>query len=264
MTEDYTVEETADGIVTFTITREDKLNAVSPEVVDGLRSVLGRLGDEPALRALVIAAEGRFFTAGIDITRLPPDTGGSGVALRRVYRDLHLVFDEMEAIEKPIILAAQGPCLGVGVEMACSADFRFAAESSFFALPELASLGVIPGSGGISRFTRLVGPHWARWVAIGNRRLSPEQAVTIGFAHQVLPDEGFLDGVLAFAHELVSSSAEAIGLAKLAIDAAWDGDRINARNIDRMANTMLFSTREYVESVTRFTEASKAREEKRG
>jgi enoyl-CoA hydratase/carnithine racemase len=263
MSDEYRIEETPEGIIIFTMTRPEKLNALPPETTEALREQVMRLGDQPELRALVIAAEGRFFTAGIDIARLPHDRGVSGVGIRRDYRRFHLLMDEMEAVEKPIVLAAQGPCLGVGVEIASSVDFRFAAESAYFALPEIASLGVIPGSGGISRFTRIVGPHWARWVAIANQRVSAEQAVTIGFVHQVFPDDVFQEKVLEFTTALVGFSVEAIGLAKLAIDAAWDGDKINARNVDRMANTLLFKTAEYSDSVIAFTEASKAREEGR-
>lgn len=262
-TEDFRVEETPEGIVIFTITRADKLGAVNPEVTEGLRVVVQRLGDEPELRALVIASEGRFFTAGIDITRLPADRGTSGINIRWIYRKFHLLFDNMEAIEKPIILAAQGPCLGVGVEMASSVDFRFAAESAYFALPEIASLATIPGSGGISRFTRLVGPHWARWIAVADQKASAHQAVAMGFVHEVFPDDVFMEKVMEFTRKLVTYSREAVGLGLLAIDAAWDGDRINARNIDRMANTMLFWSEEYKESVINFTKASEERSKKR-
>ena len=262
-TEYFRVEQTPEGIVIFTITRPDQLGAVNPEVVEGLKVTVERLGEEEELRALVIASEGRFFTAGIDITRLPSDRGNSGINIRWIYRKLHLIFDNMEAIEKPIILAAHGPCLGVGVEMASSVDFRFAAESAYFALPEIASIATLPGSGGISRFTRIVGPHWARWIAVANKRATPEQAVAMGFIHEVYPDEVFMEKVMEFTRELVGYSKEAVGLGLLAIDAAWDGDKINARNIDRMANTMLFWSEEYKQSVINFTEASKARAAKR-
>ena len=65
--------------------------------------------------------------------------------------------------------------------------------------------------------------------------------------------------MLEFTKELVSFSVEAIGLGMLAIDAAWDGDKINARNVDRLANSLLFKTAEYSDSVIAFTEATNAR-----
>jgi enoyl-CoA hydratase/carnithine racemase len=181
----------------------------------------------------------------------------SGVALRRDYRRLHELFDEMERIEKPVVLAAQGPCLGIGVEMASSCDFRFASDRAVFGLPEVANLAVLPGSGGISRFTRLVGPHWARWLAMAGENVDAELARTMGFVHHVFPEASFHADVQAWVRKLTSLSAEAIGLAKITIDAAVDADRRTARHVDRMANTMLLQTTEHLEKIEAFLQRSK-------
>ena len=96
---------------------------------------------------------------------------------RRKYRQRHHVLhDEMESIEKPIILAAQGPCLGLGLEMAASCDFRFCTPQAHFGLPEVGRLGVIAGSGGISRVTRLVGPHWSKWISMAGKNVDADTA----------------------------------------------------------------------------------------
>lgn len=244
-----------DGVITLTFTRDGKLNAITDDMLDVMRSAVGDLGDHPSNRALVITAEGRYFTAGKDIGEMgaQPD---SGVALRRDYRRLHELFDEMERIEKPVILAAQGPCLGIGVEMASSCDFRFASERSMFGLPEVPNLAVLPGSGGISRFTRLVGPHWARWLAMAGENVDAELARTMGFVHQIFPDETFHSDVQAWVRKLVGMSAEALGLAKIAIDAAVDSDRRTARHVDRMANTMLLQTQEHLDKIAAFKNRS--------
>ena len=246
----------ADGVITLTFTRDGKLNAVTDDMLDVMREAVSDLGDHESNRALVITAEGRYFTAGKDIGEMgkQPD---SGVALRRNYRRLHELFDEMERLEKPIILAAQGPCLGIGVEMASSCDFRFATERSVFGLPELPNLAVLPGSGGISRFTRLVGPHWARWVAMAGENVDAELALTMGFVHRIYPEETFDADVQAWVRRLVGLSAEALGLAKITIDAAADSDRRTARHIDRMANTMLLQTREHLDKIEAFMSRTK-------
>ena len=245
----------ADGIITLTFTRDHKLNAVSDEMVDVIRIAVADLGDDEAQRALVITGEGRYFTAGKDISQMG-EHSSSGVALRRNYRRLHELFDEMERLEKPVILAAQGPCLGVGVEMGSSCDFRLASERATFGLPEVPILAVLPGSGGISRFTRIVGPHWARWLAMAGENVSAELALTMGFVHRVLPEEGFHDAVHAWTRKLITNSAEALGLAKIAIDAAVDSDRRTARHIDRMANTMLLQTQEHLDKIEAFKKRS--------
>lgn len=241
----------ADGVLTITFTRDRKLNAVTPAMLDALRGAASDLVDREDLRVLVITAEGRYFTAGMDVKisgaslGLLGEEGMSGVTFRQNYRRLHQLFDEFEAIEKPVVLAAQGPCLGVGVEMSVSCDFRLASTRAAFGLPEITNLAVLPGSGGISRLTRIVGPHWARWIAMAAQTVDAEQALAMGLVHQVLPEDGFGDAVQAFARHLAGISREALGLAKLAIDAAADGDRTTARNVDRIANTLLVGSAEH-------------------
>jgi enoyl-CoA hydratase len=247
----------SDGIITITFTRDDKLNAVSPEMLDGLRSAVDDLGDDPANRVLVITGEGRHFTAGIDIGGMPRTRDDSGIVVRRNYRKLHLLFDEMEAIEKPIVLAANGPCRGVGMEMASSVDFRLCSDRSVFGLPEIPNLAVIPGSGGISRLTRLVGPHWARYIALAGKMVDADTARMMGFIHEIYPDAEFAERTQAFARDLAALPMEAIGLAKIAIDAAASSDRKTARDVDRMANSLLFKTQDAIDSVTRFQERGK-------
>ena len=182
------------GVLTVTFTRDAKLNAVSPAMIDGLRAAVDDLGDRDDLKVLVIAAEGRYFTAGIDLNDsgaggrrgYAPDGSFSPRRLRRGYRSFHLLMDELEAIEKPSVLAAHARCLGVGLEIGASCDFRLAADAASFALPELPTLGVIPGSGGISRVTRLIGPHWGKWLAFGEE-VSADLALTMGLVHAVYP-----------------------------------------------------------------------------
>ena len=245
------------GVLTITFTRDRKLNAVSPSMLDALRTAAGDLASRDDLRVLLITGEGRYFTAGVDVVQTGAhlgflDTEQPGSGFRQNYRRLHQLFDEFEAIEKPVILAAQGPCLGVGVEMSVSCDFRFAARRATFGLPEITNLAVLPGSGGISRLTRIVGPHWARWMAMAGETIDAEQALSIGLVHRVIPDENFAAEVRAFAGKLVGLSREALGLAKVTIDAAADGDRTTARNVDRLANTLLVQSAEFRAKVAEF------------
>ena len=129
----------------------------------------------------------------------------------------------------------QGICLGSGVEMAASCDFRFCTPNAEFALPEV-GLGAIAGSGGTSRITRLVGPHWGKWLAMAGMRVNADDARMMGLIHQVYPSEGFLEHVYAFCRHLISLPAEAVGLAKLDVDIAADiSDRTAQRHIDRIA-----------------------------
>src|ERR1700691_4375041 len=122
-----------DGIITVTMDRQDKLNAISPEITRAYWTAANALADRDDLRCMVITAKGPYFTAGIDLANRSGNRPGNpetehlhpGLNYRRNYRSHHQLYDEFEAIEKPIVLAVQGICLGAGVEMAASCDFRF-------------------------------------------------------------------------------------------------------------------------------------------
>lgn len=251
----------AGGILTVTVDRQDKRNAFSPQVTETLWRAANQLADRDDLRCLVITAVGPYFTAGIDLSAPVGSRPGNpetehthpGWNFRRNYRSHHLLYDEFEAIEKPIVVAAQGICLGAGVEMAVSCDFRFAAPQAEFGVPEVRSIGVLAGSGGTSRLTRLVGPAWGKWMAMAGKRVTAEQARQIGLVHDVYPAETFLDDVYAFCRELIEIPAEALGVAKLAVDMAADvSDRTVQRHIDRLIVSGLVSSPDYLTRMARF------------
>lgn len=244
---EVTVSEPRPGIITVTFDRDHKRNAVNPDMTQACWDAVNALADRDDLRCMVITAKGRFFTAGIDLSYGAGDRPANpetahlhpGWSYRRNYRSHHLLYDEFEAVEKPIILAAQGPVLGWGVETAASCDFRFCTPGAYWELPEI-RLGGLAGSGGTSRLTRLVGPHWGKWMAMAGQKVSADQAVAIGLVHKVFPDEGLMDGVYEFCEQLMAIRAEALGLAKLVVDMAADvQDRTVQRHVDRIANTGL-------------------------
>jgi enoyl-CoA hydratase len=269
----------ADGIVTLTFTRPEKLNAVSPQMWNFIRATLDEFAGRDDLRALVITAEGRYFTAGNDQVERDDLLGRSGppiwfregvnideilkINIRREYRRLHLLFDEFEAVEKPIIVAIQGRCLGVGVEMGVSCDFRLASDQASFWVPEIVRVGALPGSGGISRLTRLVGPHWARWLSMAGQEVSAELALTMGLVHAVYPAETFATDVRAFARQLIEIPADLLGAAKIGIDMAADVDRTSARNFDRLANTIFLTSPGYLQQKRDFERGSSERSQRR-
>lgn len=248
------------GIVTVVIDRQEKRNAISPQVTEVLWEAAHMLADRDDLRCMVITAKGKYFSAGIDLDSAPGfDFDGDeqpGWKFRRFYRKHHLLYDEFEALEKPIILASQGICLGAGFEMALSCDFRFCSSRAEWGLPEV-KIGLIAGSNGTTRLTRIVGPHWAKYIAMAGQHVSAEKALAIGLVHDVFDEEELLDRVYAFCRELMKIPAETLGIAKLAVDLAADiTDRNAQRHIDRLANTTLISSGEFAKRTARFRKDS--------
>jgi enoyl-CoA hydratase/carnithine racemase len=256
----HTVIAEDDGIITVTFDRDEKLNAIDSSMTAALWEAVTALGDRDDLRCMVIAARGRYFTAGIDLndpvgSRPPnPDTQAAhpGWNFRRNYRSHHLLYDEFEAVEKPIVLAAQGNCFGAGVEMAVSCDFRFCTPDVQFAVPEV-HIGLFAGSGGTSRLTRMVGPAWGKWIAMAGRQVAASKAFEIGLVHDVFAADTFMEQVYAFCRELTTIPAEVLGVAKLAVDIYADvHDRNVQRHIDRLIVTGIKDSPDFVARTERF------------
>lgn len=231
-------------ILEVVFNRPKKYNAMNRAIASGLNEAVAEFRDRRDLRVMLIRANGKYFSAGADLTDISrPDAQGSSSAERNWYRQgsgsFHPMFDEMEAVEKPIVVAHQGPCFGGAFEMSLSCDFRLGASSATYRMPEI-DIGCLPGSGGTSRLARLVGPHWARWFVLAGETASAQQALNMGLLHDVYPDDEFNERVMKFCAKLASLPPEAVALSKLTIELTADLDRQQARNIERLSNSILF------------------------
>lgn len=238
------------AILIATLNRPDKLNALSRETLDIFGEALVRFRDAPDLKVMLIRATGRYFSAGADLRGVPagaPPASGSGI--REMHRlklnGMQSLYDEMEHIEKPIVVAHQGMCVGGGLEMSLSCDFRLAAKSAGYSFPE-GKFGVLPASNGVSRLTRIVGTHWARYLVMANLVADADRALIMGLVHEVYPDEGFADSALAFCRHLAQQNGEQMGTAKIAIELARDLGLEAGRHVERMANSALMLAPDYL------------------
>ena len=132
-----------------------------------------------------------------------------------------------------------------------SCDFRLAAKSARYAFPE-GKFGVLPASNGVSRLTRLVGTHWARYLIMANLPVDAERALMMGLVHEVFADDTFAQDVLRFCQHLAEQNGEQMGAAKIAIEMARDVGLAQARNIERMANSALMLNPEYLAGMERY------------
>ncbi|MCX7283202.1 MAG: enoyl-CoA hydratase/isomerase family protein [Novosphingobium sp.] len=248
-------EETPDGILIATLNRPDRLNALDMATMDLLTEAVIRFRDTPELKVMLIRGTGRYFCSGADLKggqRKISPTGQTASGIRENHRlnlnGMQQLWDEMEHIEKPFVVAHHATCVGGGLEMSLSCDFRLAAKSASYAFPE-GLFGVVPASGGVSRLTRLCGPHWARWLIMANKPASADMALTMGLVHQVFPDETFEDEVMDFCRHLAKQNAEQMGAAKVAIDLCAELGRDSARHVERMANSSLMLNPAYLEGM---------------
>jgi len=244
---DHILRTESDGVLDILFNRPEKLNALSLEMFDQLRAAVNDLRTRDDLRVMLIRGQGRYFTAGVDLKESgSPDFAGSPSRAREWMRTelgngMHALYEEMERVEKPIVIAHHAMCVGGGLEMSLSCDFRLASQSAGYWFPEM-QIGMLPLSNGVARLTRICGGHWARWLVIANERVTAQEAKAMGLVHQVYPDETFEAEVRAFCRKLAAFPTEVVAAGKLAIEMAQDLPADQARKLERLTfSSLVFS-----------------------
>jgi enoyl-CoA hydratase len=246
------VDVVADNILVATFNRPEKLNAMGPPLMEILENAVLRFRDTPELKVMLIRSQGRYFSAGADIKagggNGEQGMGNTGSQVRESHRMLAMrrVWDEMEAIEKPFVVAHHARCVGGSLEMSLSCDFRLAATSASYAFPE-GNFGLLPATNGVSRLVRLVGPHWTKLMIMANSPITADEARVAGLVHRVFPDESFEQEVMAFCRHVASQNGEFMGTAKVAIELAAELSRHDAAQVERLANSVLSLSPDYAQ-----------------
>ncbi|MEZ5744113.1 MAG: enoyl-CoA hydratase/isomerase family protein [Sphingomonadaceae bacterium] len=248
--EPHLLVDVVDGnILVATFNRPDKLNAMSAQLMELLEEAVHRFRDTPELRVMLIKSQGRYFSAGADLRQGNAESAGMptrGSQVRQSHRMLPMrrVWDEMEGIEKPFVVAHHARCVGGSLEMSLSCDFRLAAKSASYAFPE-AKFGVLPATNGVSRLVRIIGPHWARLMIMANMPLTAEEAWNAGLVHKIYPDETFEQDALDFCRHLTKQDGEFQGAAKVAIELAADLPAHQAASVERLVNSSIMIAPHY-------------------
>lgn len=242
------------NILVATFNRPEKLNAMSGEMVSLLEAAIHRYRDSPELKVMLIKSKGRYFSSGADLKQNGGTARGfptSGSEVRESHRLLPMrrIWDEIEGIEKPFVVAHHARCVGGSLEMSLSCDFRLAAKSASYAFPE-AKFGVLPATNGVSRLVRLIGPHWARLMVMANMPIDADEARIAGLVHKVYPDESFEADALEFCRHLTRQDGEFMGAAKIGIELAADLPAHQAASVERLVNSSLMISPHYQELMT--------------
>lgn len=253
---DSFVEIKYDGQVgILTVSRPDKLNALSREVLMDLRTAVAELAGRPDIRAIVLTGEGKAFVAGADIAAMTKMTPAEA----REFASLgHEVFDALEQLACPVIAAVNGFALGGGCELALACDFIYASSKAKFGQPEV-SLGVIPGFGGTQRLPRRVGPAMARELVFTGKMIGAEEALRIGLANALYEPEELLAAATTTAQEIASKGPLAVAASKRVIRDGMDRPLPDANALERNAFGTCFETGDQREGMEAFLEKRAAK-----
>jgi len=245
-----------DAITVLRLNRPDQLNAWNLEMREELRDAIASLVEDDDLRVLIITGTGRAFSAGEDVRGMGDLSAVGPKGFRRRVRMIHNVFDEIEQMEIPVIAAINGVAAGGGLELALSCDFRFAADTARMGLPET-NVGLIPGSGGISRLVKLVGPAKSKRLVMTGEIVLADTALAYGLIDEIVAGDELIGRALAFAGQLAAKAPLALGTAKLVINQCANVDTETGRNFERIAQSVLKLTTDHKEGAAAFVEKRK-------
>jgi enoyl-CoA hydratase/carnithine racemase len=206
-----------DGVGTIRLDRP-KMNAINEQLHLEVRAAAMEAERRDEVRAVVLYGGERVFAAGADIKAMSQLDGKSMVAWGR---ELTTSFTHVARLPKPVIAAVTGYALGGGYELALCADFRVLGASAKIGQPEI-QLGVIPGAGGTQRLARLVGPAKAKDLVFTGRHVGAEEALELGLADAVVPDDEVYATAMAMARKFAAGPPRALAAAKKAIDEGLD------------------------------------------
>jgi enoyl-CoA hydratase/carnithine racemase len=219
-----------DHVLLIGLNRPDKRNAADARMLNELALAYGQLQHDPELRCGLVYAHGEHFTGGLDLADVGPRITADGLDIVPE-GGINPWQVSGEHLTKPVVIAVQGTCLTLGIELILASDIAVAAVSTTFGQVEVAR-GILPFGGATLRFPRAVG--WGnamRWILTGER-FGAAEALRMGLVQEIVPDgEQFARG-LALARRVAAQ-------APLAVQATLANARLAIRDGDAAAEAQL-------------------------
>jgi 2-(1,2-epoxy-1,2-dihydrophenyl)acetyl-CoA isomerase len=244
----------ADGVLTLTLNRPEKLNSFNEDMHLALRDGIQRAHDDSAVRAVLLTGAGRGFCAGQDLGDRDPRKGGPapdlGHTLETFYNPtLRLI----RALEKPVVCAVNGVAAGAGANIAFACDIVLAATSAKF-IQAFSKIGLIPDAGGTWSLTRILGEPRAKALTLTAEPLLAEQAADWGLIWKAVEDTELMAEATALAVKLAAGPTLGLGMTKRLIQAAATNSLDAQLDMERDCQQTAGRSADYAEGVTAFLE----------
>jgi enoyl-CoA hydratase len=251
---DVVLYEKRENIALLTFNRPDALNALNTDVNLRLIELLDKADGDPDIRVIVLTGSGnKAFVAGADIKEM---MNMGAMEAREHAIKAKRVTDKIWNLNKPVIAAINGFCLGGGLEYALACDLRIAAENARVGLPEI-NLGILPGGGGTQRLPRLIGLTKAKELCFTGDILDAGKALELGLVNAVYPQESLLEETMALAKKIASKSATSVTLIKSAMNKGTEMDLESAALFEIDCFGLCFSTEEQKQGMAAFVSKKK-------
>ena len=242
------------NILTITINRPDKLNALNKDVFTDLNNVVDEIENTAEIKAaIIIGAGNKAFVAGADIAEFSSYNKEQAMVLAKRGQDIFL---KIENCTKPFIACVNGFALGGGCELAMSCHFRLASDNAKFGQPEV-NLGLIPGYGGTQRLAHLIGKGRAIELLISAALIDANTALNYGLVNYVTTQDELLPKAIAILTNINTKAPIAIAYCIKAANAIFDETK---NGFDEEVNAFgnCFETQDMKEGTAAFLEKRKA------
>lgn len=249
------VEDRDDGVVTVTMNRPDRLNALNPQMVAELHEAFTGLG-RTMPRVMILTGAGRGFCAGADLLASTFDGEGSRgeIVAERMQRHFNPMVEALHAVPCPKVAAVNGVAAGGGASLALLCDLVVAAKSASFIQVFGPKLGLVPDLGGTWLLPRLAGRARARGMALLGDRIDADTAADWGMIWQVVADDQLAVAVAGLADRLKIGPTRAFHQIGIELDAALDQDLAGQLERERQAQRKLANAADFEEALKAFAE----------
>lgn len=238
------------GILSITLNRPEKLNALNADVLEALSEQFKHAKENKDVKGVLLTGEGKAFCAGADINRLKEANAETGYQFALMGQK---VFKQLETLGKPSIAAVNGFAFGGGCELLISASIRIASTKAQFGQPEV-KLGVIPGYGGTQRLARLIGKGRAMELCMTGRFIKADEALQYGLVSHVVEPEDLISKAKKILNGITSLAPLAIRGVMDVINKGYDLPLDDALHLEAVHFAMTCATEDKNEGVSAFLE----------
>jgi enoyl-CoA hydratase len=240
------------GILTVTVNRPDKMNALNKDVMSDLDAVLNFIETTADVKAVILTGSGeKVFVAGADISEFVGLSHDEGKALAKKGQD---IFHRVENAGKPIVAAVNGFALGGGCELAMACHFRVASDNARFGQPEV-NLGLIPGYGGTQRLVQLIGKGRALELLMSGNMIDASIALEYGLVNHVVPQDDLLPKAKMILEQIITKAPLAVAKCITAANAVFGTE--NGYDVELKSFGECFTTHDMKEGTAAFLEKRK-------
>eukprot|EP00667_Euglena_gracilis_P011607 EG_transcript_11866 len=290
--EEYFKVTKANGVAQVIMNRPKKLNTMNDAFFDELSRSIQLCDEDPAMRCIVLSAEGKHFSAGLDLREAaaifsqdstlaskalftgslvvgkvtgtapisPTESGMPAMRNQKLYRLIkrwQASISSLQYARLPVIAAIHGKCIGGAVDLVASADIRVCTRDAEFGVKEV-NVGIVADLGTLHRIGRIVGRGLARELAFTGRSLKADRALSIGFVNEVYETpEQLLEGALRMAREIAGHSPLAVQGAKQVLNFADDHPLETGLEHVALWNSAFLKSDDLVQAVAAFLQKTK-------